>query len=112
VDRLEAGAILTTGPFVKLGELDHAAIQVKATKSIISYIEDITLVINDYVIFELTKADLTKWNPPLPPMNFQIVHGKMDSSGKLSDAKGSRKNNFTVLRGPGCSSKREEPCAV
>ena len=27
-------------------------------------------------------------------------------------AKGSRKNNFTVLRVSGCSSKREESCAV
>jgi hypothetical protein len=85
MDRLEVGAIVSNTPFSKVGELDHAVVQIKATRSILKSIDKLTLVVNDYVVFEIKKSDIAKWYSPMPPMGFQVTQGHMDpSSGKLS----------------------------
>lgn len=85
LDRIEAGAIMAT-PFTKVGELDRAAVMVKATRDLIEYIQTITLIVNDYVVFELDRTAISGWSPPPPPMMGQVVHGTLDSvTGKMTD---------------------------
>lgn len=87
IDRLEVGAMMDT-PFKTVGQLDHAVVLFRSSRGLLDYIDRVTLVVNDYVVFEIKKADIINWSIPSPPMIGKVVYGRVDeSSGKLVDQK-------------------------
>jgi hypothetical protein len=85
LDRLEAGCLMES-PFRTIRDLDYATVMLKATGSLIERITLITLIVNDYIIFELSQSDIVGWIPPPPPLVAQIVQGTIDhQTGKLHD---------------------------
>jgi hypothetical protein len=82
LNRLEVGAVMET-PFKSVGQLDHAAVHFSATRPLLDYLDRITLVVNDYVVFQATKADIS-WSPPYPPMTFGVFNIQTDpSTGRI-----------------------------
>jgi hypothetical protein len=83
LDGLEAGATMVT-PFKTIADVDHATVLFKATPPLVERLNRISVVINDFVVFELKRLDIVNWQHPAPPMNAQIRHMEIDpSTGKI-----------------------------
>jgi hypothetical protein len=58
LDRLEAGSTMQECPFKRISDFANAGVRVTATERLMRLTEKVTLVVNDYVIFELRAADI------------------------------------------------------
>ncbi len=79
LNRLEAGAIMAS-PFSAVKNVDNALVLIKASPLAAHLFEKLSIIVNDYVVFEVTKEDIVSWSPPAPTFKPQIVHGHLDST--------------------------------
>jgi len=85
LDRLECGATGVKVPFSKVDDLDHGSLQLKLAPGLIDLFDHLTLVVNDFVIFELRKSDILGWRPPASPINAQVAQGHLDAGRVVLD---------------------------
>lgn len=88
LDRLEVGAAQIVTPFETVGQLDRASIVFKTSRGLIDCFDKLTVVVNDFVILEIKRADIINWQPPSPPMVTVLTSGRLDPiTGKVTGEK-------------------------
>ncbi len=64
LDRLEAGAIKNI-PFRSTDELNGSSVEIYATKNLSENLDQVSVIVNDFVVFNVSKAEIANWIPTM-----------------------------------------------
>lgn len=64
LDRLEAGAIKGI-PFRSTDELNEGLVEIYATKGLSENLDHVSIVVDDFVVFEVSKKEIADWIPTM-----------------------------------------------